>query len=477
VHTVPESFAVPEPPSFRRKSSPHLEALLRETERRLRKQNSVLVELARRPSIHSGNLAEALSDIAEAAAETLEVERVGVWFFTPDRQAIRCAELFERTPRTHSGGGELTAMRYPIYFNALETERVIAAHDARFDPRTSAFTKSYLDPFGVTSMLDASIRRVGHMAGVLCFEHTGPERSWTIEEENFATSLADLVAMAVDATERRQAQEALRHRVEFEQLIAGMSSRFMNIGDDELEETIVHVLAEVGSFVGAESAHVFLISDDRLSARMVHEWDAPGIPPRKEKYGDLPAAAFPWWMGRIDVQRENVAVTSPDELPPEAVNERRLFERYGVRSALFVPMIVKKRVIGSVGASLLTREMRWSDETISLLRTTGEIIASASWPVTSRPNCSGAPWPSSWSRTTVTCSTAPRRSSRRALTRRARSAIARVARTARTSGSRPPAGPSATPPARWRRSCRSRATSASDARPRRRSSIRRTTMR
>jgi diguanylate cyclase (GGDEF)-like protein/PAS domain S-box-containing protein len=377
VHTVPESFAVPEPPSFRRKSSPHLEALLRETERRLRKQNSVLVELARRPSIHSGNLAEALSDIAEAAAETLEVERVGVWFFTPDRQAIRCAEQFERTSRTHSGGGELTAMRYPIYFNALETERVIAAHDARFDPRTSAFTKSYLDPFGVTSMLDASIRRVGHMAGVLCFEHTGPERSWTIEEENFATSLADLVAMAVDATERRQAQEALRHRVEFEQLIAGMSSRFMNIGDDELEETIVHVLAEVGTFVGAESAHVFLISDDRLSARMVHEWDAPGIPPRKEKYGDLPAAAFPWWMGRIDVQRENVAVTSPDELPPEAVNERRLFERYGVRSALFVPMIVKKRVIGSVGASLLTREMRWSDETISLLRTTGEIIASA----------------------------------------------------------------------------------------------------
>jgi diguanylate cyclase (GGDEF)-like protein/PAS domain S-box-containing protein len=368
---------VPEPPSFRRKSSPHLETLLRETERRLRKQNSVLVELARRPSIHSGNLAEAMKDITEAGAETVEVERVGIWFFTPDRQAIRCVELFERTPRTHSGGGELTAMRYPIYFAALEAERVVAAHDARFDPRTSAFTKSYLGPFGVTSMLDAPIRRVGHMAGVICFEHTGPERTWTVEEENFATSIADLVAMAIDATERRQGQEALRHRVEFEQLISSISSRFMNLGDDEVDAAIGEVLGEVGHFVGADSCHVLLFSDDRLSGRMTHEWDAPGIPERKEKYGELPAAAFPWWMDRVERQAGNICVSSLDELPPEAVNERRFFERQGIRSVQFVPMMVKKRVIGSVGATAFTREMEWSDETISLLRIAGEIFASA----------------------------------------------------------------------------------------------------
>ncbi len=369
---------MPEPPSFRRKSSPHLETLLRETERRLRRQNSLLVDLARRPSIHSGNLAEAMVDITEAAAEMVEVERVGIWFFTPDRQAIRCVELFERTPRTHSGGGELlTAMRYPIYFAALEAERVVVAHDARFDPRTSAFTKSYLGPFGVTSMLDAPIRRVGHMAGVICFEHTGPERTWTVEEENFATSVADLVAMAIDATERRQGQEALRHRVEFEQLIASISSRFMNLGDDEVDAAIGEVLGEVGHFIGAESCHVLLFADDRLSGRMTYEWDAPGIPERKEKYGELPAAAFPWWMDRVERQAGNICVSSLDELPPEAVNERRFLERQGIRSVQFVPMIVKKRVMGSVGATSFTREVQWSDETISLLRIAGEIFASA----------------------------------------------------------------------------------------------------
>jgi diguanylate cyclase (GGDEF)-like protein/PAS domain S-box-containing protein len=368
---------VPNIPSFRRKSSPHVETLLRETERRLRRQNTVLVELARRPSLHSGNLAEALADIAQAAAETLEVERVGIWFFTRDRQAIRCVELFERTSGNHSGGGELSSSHYPVYFTALETERVISAEDARLDPRTSAFTKTYLGPFGVTSMLDAPIRRLGQMTGVICFEHTGEQRAWSAEEENFATSVADLVAMAMDAMERRQTQEALRHRVEFEQLIATISSRFMNVAEEELDGAITDVLGQLGAFVGAESCHILLMSEDGLSARMSHEWDAPGIPRRQEKYGDLPTAAFPWGFDRLQNRFESLVVNSLDDLPAEAINERRIFERQEIRSVLFVPLVVKKTMIGTVGATTFTREITWSDEIISLLRMAGEIFASA----------------------------------------------------------------------------------------------------
>ena len=99
---------------FRPRSTPHVETLLRETERRLRRHNSALVELTRRPSIHGGNLAEALRDIAAAGAETLEVERVGIWFFTSHGKTLRCDELFERTPSVHSAGTELHAAQYPV---------------------------------------------------------------------------------------------------------------------------------------------------------------------------------------------------------------------------------------------------------------------------------------------------------------------------------------------------------------------------
>src|SRR5713226_8244371 len=117
-----------------------MEALLRETEARLRRQNQVLVDLARRASIHSGNLADALRQITEAAAHTLEVERVSVWFFNDDRSALICADAFDRASARHSSGGEeLRGANHPIYFRALETERTITASDAQRDPRTSGF--------------------------------------------------------------------------------------------------------------------------------------------------------------------------------------------------------------------------------------------------------------------------------------------------------------------------------------------------
>jgi len=367
---------VSETPPIRQRSTPHVETLLRETERRLRRHNTVLVELTRRSSIHSGNLAEALRDIAGAAAETLEVERVGVWFYTSSRQSIRCDELYERTLGVHSGGGELHAAQYPVYFKAVETERVISAHDARLDPRTSAFTETYLVPFGVTSMLDVPVRRLGQTIGLLCLEHVGSARNWTIEEENFATSIADLVAMAVDATERRRTQEALRRRVEFEKLVASVSTRFANLADEELDVAIRETLADIGQFVGADRAHVFMLLDDGLSAHIAYEWNAPGVSSRKEAYGQLPAAAFPWWSDKMS--KGGIASwRTPEELPPEAANERRLSERHGIRSSIFVPMAIEKRLFGSVGCSTVSHETDWSDETIALLRITGEIFASA----------------------------------------------------------------------------------------------------
>ncbi|HEX6101138.1 MAG TPA: EAL domain-containing protein [Thermoanaerobaculia bacterium] len=341
-----------------------------------RRQHDVLADLARRPSLHAGQLSAALRDIAEAAAETLGVERVGVWFFTPDRQTIRCSELFERTPSLHSEGGELTAIRYPMYFKALESERTIAAYDARLDPRTSAFTETYLDPYGVTSMLDAPIRRLGHMTGVVCFEHTGTPRPWTAEDEHFAGSIADLVAMAIDANERRQAQEALRHRVEFEKLIAGISTRFANTADDEVDATIGEALADIGRFIGADRCYVVIVDSERLGGRMTHEWSAIPGDIRAPGYGELSAAAFPWWIDRM-TSGQAIAFTSPEELPGEAVNERRMLERQGIRSGIFMPMLLKTRFIGSVGVSTLKREVQWTEETVALVRITGEMLVSA----------------------------------------------------------------------------------------------------
>jgi PAS domain S-box-containing protein len=183
------------------------------TERRLLEQNRVLLELAKGAEADE-TLEAALARITGAAAETLDVERASVWLYNADRSAICCADLYERGGQRHSRGQELSAESHPAYFAALESERTIAAHDARADPRTCEFKTAYLEPLGITSMLDAPIRVGGRMAGVVCHEHVGPARSWREDEQAFAGSVADAVSLALEENERRRTEAALRESEE-----------------------------------------------------------------------------------------------------------------------------------------------------------------------------------------------------------------------------------------------------------------------
>ena len=77
-------------------------------------------------------------------------------------------------PRPAPAGADvIRRVGAPRYFEALDAERVIAAHDARTDARTREFLDTYLVPNGICSMLDVPLRRNAATVGVLCAEHTG----------------------------------------------------------------------------------------------------------------------------------------------------------------------------------------------------------------------------------------------------------------------------------------------------------------
>jgi PAS domain S-box-containing protein len=186
------------------------EATLLENERRLRRQNEILRELSQRKAIDRGDLTEALQAITEAATEVLEVDRTSVWLFNQDRSALRCADEFVRDARKHQSGREFLARFAPKYFKAIAEERTINAEDAVNDPRTHEFFSLHLIQDNTTALMEAPIRAGGKMLGVFSAAHAGGRRNWTLDEENFAGSMADLVSLAIEASERKYAEEALR---------------------------------------------------------------------------------------------------------------------------------------------------------------------------------------------------------------------------------------------------------------------------
>lgn len=174
---------------------------------RLRNHMQIFLDLMSQRALVLGDSATTIQRVNEAACSALECARVSVWSLEVGADGgslIRCADLFEAATTSHATGTELFARDFPAYFDALRTERTIAAHDAHDDPRTSCFSAPYLGPLGITSMLDVPIWVGGTMWGVVCHEHIGPKRSWTSDEETFAYLMANFVSLALE----RQRTEA-----------------------------------------------------------------------------------------------------------------------------------------------------------------------------------------------------------------------------------------------------------------------------
>jgi PAS domain S-box-containing protein len=182
---------------------------LRESERRLAAQSQALTELTARQTGVSVSVNDRLRLILETCARTLNVARVGTWRFEDNGAALRCDDLFQSANGQHTSGERLYERDYPAYFNALESDRVVAASDAASDLRTRDFRDTYLAPNGIGAMLDVPLRQEDRPLGVMCIEHVGGPRIWKFDEQNFALSLANLVVVALADADRRQAVQNL----------------------------------------------------------------------------------------------------------------------------------------------------------------------------------------------------------------------------------------------------------------------------
>jgi PAS domain S-box-containing protein len=173
---------------------------------RIKRQEAAIVKIATNQALANSDAGDAVKIITEITAHTLKVARVSVWLLNKDRTALECMNLFKVADGKHSQGMSLSVNNYPNYFKALQSGRAIDAGDAQNDSRTSEFTKDYLIPNDIVSMLDTAIRVSGETVGIVCHESIGSKRIWTADEITFASEIADQVAQAIMNVERRKAE-------------------------------------------------------------------------------------------------------------------------------------------------------------------------------------------------------------------------------------------------------------------------------
>ena len=180
----------------------------------------------------SDDLATALRNIIAVSSRTLKAGRASIWIFNSDRTEMTEDYFVSNSKHTQTEPGSLSKDDCPRYFEALEEYRTLAVYDAKNDPRTQELAIPYLNPKKIVSKLDASIRLNGNIVGVISHEQIDTLRKWTLEEEHFTASIADLISLAMATDERRNLEEQLRQSQKMEAvgvLAGGVSHDFSNL--------------------------------------------------------------------------------------------------------------------------------------------------------------------------------------------------------------------------------------------------------
>ncbi|HEY3298553.1 MAG TPA: SpoIIE family protein phosphatase, partial [Armatimonadota bacterium] len=177
-----------------------------------------------------------------------------------------------------------------------------------------------------------------------------------------------------DITERKNAEREIRYRSELDRMVARISRTFITSPVADVDDRIDDAVQDIGRFVDADRAYVFLYDEIGAAMTCTHEWCAEGVPPLKGI--GIPTSAVPQWTLRI-LERHHVRIAGAESAPPEAMSERGAWQQQEVKALLAVPMAQEDRVLGFIGIESLREATRWPEEVINMLYLVGNVCASA----------------------------------------------------------------------------------------------------
>lgn len=160
-------------------------------------------------------------------------------------------------------------------------------------------------------------------------------------------------------------------------LILGLSTNFIILPPDDVDDGINDVLKAIGSFAVVDRSCVWQFENNGQTMSRTHEWCANGIESKKTGVGhQVPSQRLPWFCSVIK-SYEVVHIPDVLQLPEEARAEKKIFQQWGIRSLVAVPIMTLDAAIGFIGFESCRSTKVWPENIIALLKIVGELFAFA----------------------------------------------------------------------------------------------------
>ncbi len=158
------------------------------------------------------------------------VQRVSVWEFRDSGETLTSVWVYDAGKNEFSSGESLKMSDFPLYVKAIKENRTLVVDDVYTHESTKEFCSQYFPAYGITSMIDSAIFAGDQLIGVICLEHSGPQKAWSLDVQNFSGNLADLISNTYLINQTNESQQQLL-----------MNSKLASIG--EMSADLLHEVA------------------------------------------------------------------------------------------------------------------------------------------------------------------------------------------------------------------------------------------
>lgn len=141
----------------------------------------------------------------------------------------------------------------------------------------------------------------------------------------------------------------------------------------EPESVISRILEEILKQFKGGRAYIIEYDQNNKTQTCTYEVTDQGIEAEQKRIFQIPISEFPWWTQQL--QSENSIVLSHlNELPEEAVQEKKFLESQQIKSIIIEPLTSKNGVWGYVGIDIVEEYHTWSNEDCQWFSSLANII-------------------------------------------------------------------------------------------------------
>ena len=171
-------------------------------------------------------------------------------------------------------------------------------------------------------------------------------------------------AIYADISERKASEHALRQQSRLQQILMEISSVYISLPLDKVDEAIQRSLRDLAEFVDADRAYIFDYDFSTGTTSNTYEWCNKGITPQIDVLQNVSMNEFPAWL-KVHTRGCNMYV--PDVLALPGGGLRQILEPQKIKSLLAVPMMDGENCIGFVGFDSVRRYHQYEQNEQHLL--------------------------------------------------------------------------------------------------------------